>query len=111
MITGLKFYQALGADKQEALKAVLPLIRGTLHNIETLGIPDALTGPIMRGDAETVRDHLEAMQKRTPELVGLYKELARQTVSVARDKGSITQETAEELLKLVNAECGVRSAE
>ena len=27
---GLKFYQALGADKQEALKAVLPLIKGTL---------------------------------------------------------------------------------
>ena len=98
---GLKFYQALGADKKDALKAVLPLIRGTLDNIETLGIPDALTGPIMRGDAQTVRDHLDAMRKRTPELVNLYKELARQTVSVARDKGSITREKAEELLKLV----------
>jgi len=98
---GLKFYEALGADKQEALKAVLPLIRGTLHNIETLGIPDALTGPIMRGDTETVRDHLTAMHKRTPELVGLYKELARQTIAVAREKGSIVQGTAEELLRLV----------
>ncbi len=98
---GLKYYQALGADKQEALKAVLPLIKGTLHNIETLGIPDALTGPIMRGDTQTVRDHLEAMKKRTPELIGLYKALARQTVSVAREKGSIDQEQAEELLKIV----------
>jgi predicted short-subunit dehydrogenase-like oxidoreductase (DUF2520 family) len=98
---GLKFYQALGADKKDALKAVLPLIRGTLNNIETLGIPDALTGPIMRGDTQTVRDHLDAMQKRTPELMGLYKELARQTVSVARDKGSISAETAEELLKFL----------
>ncbi len=101
---GLKFYQALGADKKEAFNAVLPLIRGTLDNIETLGIPDALTGPIMRGDVQTVRDHLDAMQKRTPELTGLYKELARQTVSVARDKGSITREKAEELLKLVKNE-------
>ena len=98
---GLKFYQALGADKQSALKAVLPLIRGTLNNIEALGIPDALTGPIMRGDVQTVGDHLEAMRKRTPELMDLYKALARQTVSVARDRGSITQDTAEELLKLV----------
>ncbi len=98
---GLKFYQALGADKKEALKAVLPLIRGTLHNIETLGIPDALTGPIMRGDKQTVLDHLEAMQKRAPELISLYKELARQTVSVARDRGSISKDTAEDLLKLV----------
>ncbi|OGW52403.1 MAG: hypothetical protein A2Z46_01730 [Nitrospirae bacterium RBG_19FT_COMBO_55_12] len=108
---GIKFYEALGADKQEALKAVLPLIRGTLHNIETLGIPDALTGPIMRGDAQTVRDHLEAMQAKAPELLGLYKELAKRTISVAQDKGSITEVTAEELLDLVNAECGMRSAE
>lgn len=98
---GLKFYEALGADKREALKAVLPLIRGTLHNIEALGIPDALTGPIMRGDAQTVRDHLEAMQAKSPELLGLYKELAKQTISVAGDKGSITEDTAEELLNLV----------
>jgi len=108
---GIKFYEALGAGKQEALNAVLPLIRGTLHNIETLGIPDALTGPIMRGDLQTVRDHLEAMQAKAPELLGLYKELAKQTISVARDKGSITEVTAEELLDLVNAECGMRSAE
>jgi len=101
---GLKFYTALGAEKQEALKAVLPLIRGTLENMETLGIPDALTGPIMRGDLQTVRGHLEAMGQRTPELVNLYKELARQTVSVARDKGSITPETAGELLNLLHAE-------
>ena len=98
---GLKFYEALGADKHEALKAVLPLIRGTLDNIETLGIPDALTGPIMRGDAQTVRDHLKAMQKRTPELVGLYKALARQTVAVAREKGSINLNVASELLNIV----------
>jgi predicted short-subunit dehydrogenase-like oxidoreductase (DUF2520 family) len=99
---GLKFYESLGADKKEALKAVLPLIRGTLHNIETLGIPDALTGPIMRGDADTVRDHLAAIRNRTPELIGLYKALARQTVEVARDKGSIDQQKAAELLKLVS---------
>ncbi|HXY54826.1 MAG TPA: DUF2520 domain-containing protein [Nitrospirota bacterium] len=98
---GLKFYQALGADKKEALKAVLPLIRGTLHNIETLGIPDALTGPIMRGDTQTVLDHVEAMRRRAPDLLSLYKDLARQTVSVARERGSISQDKAEELLKLV----------
>lgn len=98
---GLKFYQTLGADNQEALKAVLPLINGTLHNIQTLGIPDALTGPIMRGDTGTVRDHLAAMRKKAPELGVLYRELARETVEVAREKGSIDQQQAEELLKLV----------
>ncbi|MDA8422002.1 MAG: DUF2520 domain-containing protein [Nitrospiraceae bacterium] len=98
---GLKFYEALGADKEEALRAVLPLIKGTLHNIETLGIPGALTGPIMRGDTQTVRDHLDAMQKKAPELASLYKGLARQTISVARDGDAITQDTADILLKMV----------
>ncbi len=99
---GLQFYQALGADKQETLKALLPLIKGTLQNIESLGTTDALTGPIARGDVLTIRGHIEAIRKRTPELLALYEELARQTVSVARNKGSITRETADELLKLLS---------
>jgi predicted short-subunit dehydrogenase-like oxidoreductase (DUF2520 family) len=98
---GLQFYKTLGADPREALSAVLPLIRGTLDNIETLGIPRALTGPIDRGDIETVRGHLDAMRQRAPELMPLYRALARQTVAVARDKGSIMGETAEKLLELL----------
>jgi len=98
---GLRYYQALGADKEEALKAVLPLIRGTLANIESAGIPDALTGPIMRGDVETVKGHLEAMASRSPELLPLYRELARHTVIVAQDKNSITPQTAADIQKLM----------
>ena len=98
---GLKFYVALGADKQETLKALLPLIKGTLQNIETLGTTNALTGPIARGDVETIKGHIEAMQRKAPELLGLYKELAVHTITVAGEKGGITQDTAQELLKLV----------
>jgi predicted short-subunit dehydrogenase-like oxidoreductase (DUF2520 family) len=97
----LRFYEALGADRKEALKAVLPLIKGTLANIESAGVPEALTGPIMRGDVQTLRGHLDAIRVRTPELAGLYKELARHTVTVARDKGSLGPEAAAEMLELL----------
>jgi predicted short-subunit dehydrogenase-like oxidoreductase (DUF2520 family) len=97
---GLAFYQALGADKREALTAVLPLIKGTLANIERLGTTEALTGPIARGDAETVQGHLEAMQQRAPELLPLYKLLARQTISIARERG-LPEEQVRKLLNLV----------
>ncbi len=97
---GLAFYQVLGADKREALAAVLPLIKGTLANIERLGTTDALTGPIARGDSETVRGHLEAMRQRAPELLPLYKLLARRTIAIARDRG-LDKTKVEELLKLV----------
>jgi predicted short-subunit dehydrogenase-like oxidoreductase (DUF2520 family) len=100
---GLKFYEALGAEKQEALKAVLPLIKGTLANIETLGVPGALTGPIVRGDVETVQGHVEAMRDRAPELLDLYRALAKHTVEVAGERG-LADEKADELLKIVG-EC------
>jgi predicted short-subunit dehydrogenase-like oxidoreductase (DUF2520 family) len=98
----LRFYEALGADRKEALRAVLPLIKGTLANIESAGVPDALTGPIMRGDVQTVRGHLDAMASRTPELLPLYRALARHTVTVARDKGSLGAGAAAEMLELLN---------
>jgi len=98
---GLKFYQALGADRQDALKAVLPLIKGTLGNIEKLGTAGALTGPIARGDAETIKGHIAAMQERAPELLPLYRALARHTVAVAREKESITDRVAGDLLGIL----------
>jgi predicted short-subunit dehydrogenase-like oxidoreductase (DUF2520 family) len=97
----LRFYEALGAERKDALKAVLPLIKGTLANIESAGVPEALTGPIMRGDVQTVRGHLEAIAVRTPELAALYTMLARHTVVVAQDKGSLGPEAAAEMLGLL----------
>ena len=41
--------------------ALLPLVHSTLENIETLGPGTALTGPVARGDVDTVRRHLDAL--------------------------------------------------
>jgi len=97
----VRHFQALGADRQEALRAVLPLIRGTLANIERLGIPGALTGPIARGDAATVAGHVAALQQRAPDLLELYRVLARQTIPLAQEQGALTDRAAEELLRIV----------
>ncbi len=93
--------QALGAERQEALRALLPLARGTLANVERLGIPAALTGPIARSDLQTVAEHVAALRRRTPELLDLYRFLARQTIPLAREQGGLTQRTAEELLRML----------
>lgn len=44
--------------------ALLPLVRATLENVETLGPEAALTGPVARGDVDTVRRHLDALPDR-----------------------------------------------
>ena len=51
----------LGWSEADATKALLPLVEGALAGIRERGPVKALTGPIRRGDAETVRRHLEAL--------------------------------------------------
>jgi predicted short-subunit dehydrogenase-like oxidoreductase (DUF2520 family) len=86
---------------QQAVQALLPLIKGTVHNIETIGIPDCLTGPIARGDTGTVRKHIEALEKTAPDVLATYLELGLKTVPIALAKGRITGKQAEEMMTIL----------
>ncbi|HEY5999852.1 MAG TPA: Rossmann-like and DUF2520 domain-containing protein, partial [bacterium] len=96
-----RLLRTLGADRGQALRAVLPLVRGTLANIGRLGIPAALTGPVARGDVATVAAHVAALRGRAPELLPLYALLARETVPLAREKGGLSARAAGELLDVL----------
>jgi len=89
--------QTFAIPPQQATQALLPLLRGTIHNIETVGIPQCLTGPIARGDTGTVKKHLDALQKIAPDILATYRELGRQTIPIALAKGRISQQQAQEL--------------
>ncbi len=90
-------WQTFSIPTDQATKALLPLIKGTLNNIETIGIPDCLTGPIARGDTGTVNKHLKALRENAPALLFPYKELGLQTIPVALSKGKIDEKQAKEL--------------
>jgi len=90
-------WQTFNVPKQKATKALLPLLRGTIHNIETVGIPQCLTGPIARGDIGTIKKHLDALEQTAPYLVSTYRELGLQTIPIAVAKGRINQNQAKEL--------------
>jgi predicted short-subunit dehydrogenase-like oxidoreductase (DUF2520 family) len=72
-----------GVPALDAATLYLPLMRGTVANLE-LGPAAALTGPIRRGDAATVRRHLAAL---SPEERALYRELGRVALRLAREAG------------------------
>ncbi len=91
-----------GKTPADAVKAYLPLLRGTLANIEAVGYPRCLTGPIARGDVATVRRHLAALESQAPEIAVLYRELGRHTVPIGREKGTLAPEKAEEILRLLS---------
>lgn len=72
-----------GVDKGMAIKALYPLICANIHNIKDNGILNSLTGPIERGDLETIKKHFEVMPKKHFEL---YKELSKELLYLAVEK-------------------------
>jgi predicted short-subunit dehydrogenase-like oxidoreductase (DUF2520 family) len=64
-------------------EALVPLVRATVENWARLGAADALTGPVARGDAETVARQRAAVAERTPELVELFDALVEATAALA----------------------------
>ncbi|OGP66387.1 MAG: hypothetical protein A2W27_01280 [Deltaproteobacteria bacterium RBG_16_44_11] len=95
-------YQAIGIDEKKAKKAYLPLVYGSLKNIERSGSTKSLTGPIARGDFGTIKKHIAAINKVMPQCSLLYSSLGAVAVQVAKQKGSLNARQAKiinELLK------------
>ncbi len=85
----LRCLEGAGVGREEALGALLPLSEGTLANARAAGLPGALTGPAERGDAATLRRHVEALRAHAPGLVGAYAAMTRLAIEAALAKGSI----------------------
>lgn len=94
-------WQTFAIPPQQATQALLPLLRGTINNIDTMGIPQCLTGPIARGDTGTIKKHINALQEIAPAVVSAYRQLGLQTIPIAVAKGKINQHKAEELQALL----------
>lgn len=75
---------AVDIGREEAARALQPLWRGAVANLDRPGLPRALTGPVARGDVETVRGHLAALSGATREL---YGQLALEALAVSREIG------------------------
>lgn len=94
-------YGKIGLSREEAVQALMPLLKGTLDNIETMGSVQALTGPIARGDEETVRRHIKAFDQGDILFHQIYQSLGAYTVQVALEKGSINRDQAGPLNKIL----------
>lgn len=101
-------WQTFNVPPHQATRALLPLLRETIHNIDTVGIPQCLTGPIARGDTGTIKKHLDVLQKVAPDLLPTYQELGLQTIPIALAKGRINQQQAQELQAILSKDELVR---
>lgn len=83
MHAALQSMAAAGVPQQTAWPALRPLIDGTLANIDRLGPAGALTGPIARGDVQTVARQNAALHALDPQLGEVYSALGKLTASLS----------------------------
>ncbi len=83
MHAALQSMAAAGVPQEIAWPALRPLINGTLANLDRLGPAGALTGPVMRGDTETVAHQHTALHTLDPQLAEVYAALGKLTLSLS----------------------------
>ncbi|VFQ43048.1 Rossmann-like and DUF2520 domain-containing protein [Desulfoluna butyratoxydans] len=94
-----QFIGDAGVSEEDAWSVLGPLIEGTMANIRKVGPVAALTGPVARGDVDTIGTHLDKIAEMKPGLAALYKALCLHTVDMASRKGTLTPEAEEALVR------------
>jgi predicted short-subunit dehydrogenase-like oxidoreductase (DUF2520 family) len=69
-----------GVDRE----LLVPLVRAAVDNWAAHGAADALTGPVARGDEETIARQREAVAERAPDLLPVFDALVDATREMAR---------------------------
>ena len=87
MDAGEQLLRAIGLAPEDARAALLPLFAAAAENVKARPSAQALTGPLARGDVETVRKHLATLAA-TPELRAFYVSLSRAAIPLARAAGT-----------------------
>ena len=82
------------------LDILKPLFYNTAKNIHTSGVSESLTGPVSRGDINTINSHLNLLHRKFPKYVEYYKVTSKVLTEVARIKNKdINFKKIAELLK------------
>lgn len=94
-----EIFAGLGLKPDEAYRVFEPIMHSTMrHMHDASDLREALSGPIERGDTQTVQKHMKELSEQLPHILPTYVALAVETVRVAIHKGSISQTEAAEIL-------------
>ncbi len=97
----------LGMNQREAERAIGGLLGTVADNVTALGVPEALTGPIVRGDAATVARHRVALAS-VPAALRAYDAVAPLVLDTARAAG-LSAQSAEQIERALEARVDERA--
>jgi predicted short-subunit dehydrogenase-like oxidoreductase (DUF2520 family) len=82
-------WREMGVPRAAAVESLAPLLESTAASVRENGIPAAITGPFVRGDASTVAAHLDAMSRIAPATARAYAALALAHLPIAAEQGAL----------------------
>ena len=92
MAVAARAWSFAGLPSDEAQMSLSPLLQSTAAAISERSLSEALTGPVARGDLETIRQHLESIES-IPELARLYRGLSNELLNLDLGHSEKTIET------------------
>lgn len=98
---GIDCLTEAGFSPAQAQQALLPLMEGTLNNLRHLPPEKALTGPIVRGDVTTIKNHIEELAKleeKQPHLLPSYIALGSTAATMAYKNGFLQPAQFDDIL-------------
>ncbi|STY31779.1 Uncharacterized conserved protein [Legionella wadsworthii] len=88
-----------GMNPEQSRQMMIQLMQGNLNNLsKTALISESLTGPLARGDVQTIRLHLDAIEK--PDIKQFYQSAALSTLSLTQ----LPEDVKEKIKKLCRPE-------
>ena len=94
--------QQAGVDPSNAPEVLSPLMRSSLQTPPSQPPLSCLTGPLVRGDTETVAQHLDCIGETSPEILEIYKKLSETAVRRLHALGQIKSEELETWKRLLS---------
>jgi predicted short-subunit dehydrogenase-like oxidoreductase (DUF2520 family) len=103
MDEALRHWSQLGVPPQQALDALLPLLRSTVRAMESQGLGAGMAGVVARGDAGTLAQHLHALGAVGAQEQQLYADISLRSVRLALASGRISADQARALHALLKS--------
>lgn len=90
-----------GVPRKDAPAMLGPLLRSVAENVEELGFPDALTGPVRRGDAGAIERQIDLLSKLLPSAVDLFIASGEAQLPIARKIGDAPAAAFDEVARVL----------
>jgi predicted short-subunit dehydrogenase-like oxidoreductase (DUF2520 family) len=98
--TAQEIFTSIHMDPALIHPMLLSLLKSSVENIEKQGAEAALTGPISRGDVNTIKKHLKKL-KSFPQIDCIYRTLGEKTIQNAYQSNRIDQRQKQQLMEAI----------